>query len=156
MGGAGKLADDEALLPQDPVDEGGLAHVGAPHHGHPHPWSGLGDFRQPGETLQHILKKRRNPQLVGGRHRVKGGETEGVEFRQVKFPAGVVDFIDYQEKGLAGGPEKVHHLGITGLGALLAVHDQEDGVGLGHRGLSLELDLAAQLVFAAHQATGVH
>ena len=93
---------------------------------------------------------------MSGGHGIKGGDAEVVKFGQVEFPAGVVDLVDHQKKGPAGGAEVLNHLGVPGLGPLFAVHDQQNDVGVGHRGLGLAGDLAAQLILAAYQAPGIH
>ena len=155
-GGAGLGAHQEALFSQKIVDQGGFPHVGPADDGHPDPRGRGGEFPGQRQDLPQGLQQARKAQAVGGRHGVEVCQAELVELRQPVFQCGKVDLVHHQEDGLGGAPEVVHHLGIAGLGALAAVHHQENSVGLLHRSFGLLPHHAGQIFFAPHQTAGIY
>ncbi len=135
-GGARHIADDDPLLPQDAVDQGGLAHIGLADDGHLDDIVLLVLLLLGGEVLEAGV------QQVAGAVAVDGGDGDGVTQAQVielvdvrVLPAHLVRLVHRQHHRLPGPEEHVGHL-LVGCGhAGLDVTDKDH-----HRG-GLDRDL---------------
>ena len=130
-GGARHVADDHPLLPQNPVDQGGLAHVG------------LADHRHLDHVVLHLLLVLRGEvaealvQQIAGAVAVDGGDGDGIAQAQVVElidvrvgHAHLIHLVHRQHHRLAGAQQHVSHLLVGGGQAGLDVAQEHD-----HRGV---------------------
>ncbi len=158
-GGARDVGGDHPLLAQQPVDQGGLAHVGAADERQAHPLRvvvqllGLTLLRQPGEDPLH---QRVDAMPVRGRHREAVLEAVAGELRQRRARVEAVGLVDHQHHRPAALAQPLHEFVVQARRAFAAVHHQQHQVGLRGGGAGLARGGARQPFLDAGDAAGVH
>ena len=158
-GGAGNVADHGALLPQQLVGQGALAHVGAAHQRQlDHVFSlfflvGLSRGQMADDGLQQVAQ----PQHVGGADGNGIAQTKVVVFVQLVVQARVVHLIDHQQNGLVSLAQVMTDVLVIRGQAGTAIAEKADHVRRFHGDLRLPPHLGKQHVLAAHiQTAGIH
>jgi hypothetical protein len=154
--GAGLGGDDEPLLAQEPVDQGGLADVRPPDDGHVDRVVQFPGLRHR-ESLHDGVEQVAARLADGRRERDRIAETQLVE-RQVGGGVGeVVELVDRQQHRALGPAQLGGDLGVHGVESLFPVHQQHHQVRLFHRELHLVADGPVHRVGGVgHQPPGVH
>ena len=157
-GCARHVGDDDPLLPQNAVDEGGFPHVGLADDRHLDDVIVLLLFLLGGEVGKAGI------QQVAGAVSMDGGDGDGVPQAQVVelidvriLPAGLVGLVHRQHHRLAGAQEHIGHLLVGGGHAGLDVAHKDDHGGGGNGDLRLLPHKGQDLVVGARlDAAGVH
>ena len=136
--GAGHVADDDPLLAQDTVGEGGLAHIGLADDGHLNDVAVLFLLVLRGEVLQAGIQQVAGAVAVDGGHGDGVAQTQIVELIEVRvYGAGGVHLVHCQHDGLLRALEHPGHLLVGGGHAGLDVGNEDDDVGVVDGDLSL-------------------
>ena len=130
-GGAGHVADDDPLLPQDAVDQGGLAHVGLADDRHLDDVLLLLVLYVVGEILETGVQHLVHPQAVDGGDGDGVAQTQVVELVHVRVGgAHPVGLVHRQHHRLLGAQEHIGHVLVGGGDAGADVAHQDDDVGV--------------------------
>ena len=167
-GGPRHVVDHRALLAEQLVEEGRLAHVGPPDDGHPWRATGPGAGRRRRRLLLLLGRQGRRQEVdhgveeVAGAPPVQGADREGIahpegdELPGGRLPVGVVDLVHHQADRWAGPADDL------GCGQVLVGHPgghvdhQEHHVGLGQGPFGLLAHLGVERVASGQPAAGVH
>ena len=137
-GGTCHVGDNDTLLPQDPVDEGGLTHVGLADDGNLHHIGLLFQLLLLGEVLQAGIQQITGTMAVDGRDGDGIAQAQVVELVNIGVGhAHLVHFVDSQDDGLSGPQKHIGHVLVGGGEAGLDVTDKDDDVGVGNGDLGL-------------------
>ncbi len=155
---ARRRVDDDAVLPEQRVDQGGLADVRPPDEGDPDRLRpGVGHGRGLREGLQDLGHHVVETDRVLRRHRVDPVDAEAVEIERERLARRAVDLVGEHED-LAGKPRqhRARQLLVERGQALDGVGHEEDDVGIGERGGGLVADLDGHRVVGEKiEAAGV-
>ena len=132
MNGAGHVGDDDPLLPQDPVHQGGFAGVRLADDGHLDSVVLLLFLLFRGEVPEAGI------QQVAGAVAVDSGDGNGVAQTQVvelieirvRRGAGGVHLVHRQDDGLSAAQQQVRHLLVRGGEAGLDIRQKDDDGGI--------------------------
>ena len=157
-GRACHVADDDALLAEDAVGEGGLAHIGLTDDGHLNDIVILVLFHLVGEVLKALVQQIASTVTVDGGHRHRIAETEVIELVEVgvNMTRGV-HLVHRQHDGFTGALEHTCHLLIGGGHTRLNIGDKHDHIGVVDGDLRLLTHESEDLVIGAGLDTaGIH
>ncbi|MBP1776293.1 MAG: hypothetical protein H6Q86_2303 [candidate division NC10 bacterium] len=156
-GRPGLRAHHDALGPEDPVDQGRLAHVRSPHHGHRDGPAVLRGFAGVGNHGSHGIQEVPDPLALLGRNRVDGVEPQAIKVCRQRRLADGVDLVDDEEnRPRRAVSEEPSDLGIRGRQSLLAVRQKQNRVRFGDRLLGLGPHLSDDPGARGIQPPGVH
>ena len=161
-GGAGHVAHQAALVAQQPVGQGGLAHVGPADHGEPQLFGGIVDLRLLLGAVERQLPADARQQFghrvpVAGRDHVDLVEAQLVEGPVRGSALHAVDLVHHQDGRLAHDPDPGGDLSVGGVPAVPCVHHEHHDVGLLHGRLGDAGDALGDDVAPFEiQAAGVH
>ena len=128
----GGIADQEAILPQYPVDQRGFAHVRPTHHRQADHLRFFGRRRRLGRLrngLDQIIQQIGHTVAVGRRDRVDAAKSQGVKIGHQRFLLGAVNFVDRTKHRFVDGPQICEDLPVVGRNTDLGVHQEDDGIG---------------------------
>ena len=157
-GGAGHIADDDPLLPQDAVGEAGLAHVGLADDGHLDHVAVLLLVGLRREVLQAGVQQVAGAVAVDGGHGDGVAQTQVVKLIELRVGgAGGVHLVHCQDNGLLGPLQHSRHLLVGGGHTGLDVRYQDNDSGVVDGDLGLLAHEGQDLVVGVGlDAAGVH
>ena len=145
-GRPGQVADHQTFLPQNPVDEGGFAHVGTSHHGDAHCCILLGVIvrRRGGQSLDKGIQKIGNPVTVLGRYRVQRLHAQGKKLVQGRLQVLPVDLVHRVEHLPRVVAQPGHQFAVERRHAAATVEKHHHKIRLGDGLVHLGADLGGE------------
>ena len=159
--GARHIRDDGAVVIGEAVGERGLARIRAADDGDVDDvlvilfvLEAAIDFAQ---VIDHLVKQIARAMTVRGGDGERVAQAQLVEFPQLIELVGGVELVNREQNRLGSLAQDARNLLVIGVDAGLAIHDEDDHVGLVGRLKRLRADGALELVLSAHlDAAGVN
>ena len=130
--GAGDIAHDDPVLPEDLVDDGGFPHIGPSNDRNADLILILFLCFHLGKSRHDGIQKVPEIQCIGGRNPDGVPQPQLIEFIDIHFPLGAVHLVHRQDHGLLRASEEPPHFLVRGSQPCTPIHHKDDDIGLLH------------------------
>ena len=158
-GGARLVEGDDALLAEDTIHQGGLAHIGPADDGDmnaAHAHGGRVCRVRLRQGRQHFLHEVGDAATLAGGNGMGRAQAQAIELRRRHVGVDGIGLVDRQEHPLAGTAQLLRDALVAAVQAGATIHQQQYGIGLLHGLPDLFGHGAVHAFRVVGQATGIH